>query len=385
MGKPPSCYADSEEVYYDPRPALLLSELEKPANHKALAGTKKGEKTTGERKVAIYQRIGQTLFPEYYALEPRTIADRIKTRTEWLVSTYNKHAKRLQVTGGGIDNPAEDEADQDIPDQFMDFYIGAAGPNDETPDHAKNLWANIESDFPFFPQLHAIIGSRPNHIPPAVTTGVGPNGRRTVHYQAPDDDDDSTNDTEPSGVFASTDGQYRTLLDAIAAERAQRDSASGGEPTDTPSRNQENEAPPSTPASRPVSKRTSISEEAIAKVKGSIRKVAAKPTIEETLFRIQKSSMAALRKKEDARARMEKRQLLLEEFKLGIYTRDEYCVKAAELDSEKDGISARAESHLLGMRRRPLIEKIFDHICLNATISATSERRFVLSSTTPKT
>ena len=54
--------------------------------------------------------------------------------------------------------------------------------------------------------------------------------------------------------------------------------------------------------------------------------------------------MAALRKKEEAKAQMEKCHLLLEEFKLGIYTREEYRAKAAELDGEKDGLSARAES-----------------------------------------
>ncbi|KZP08127.1 hypothetical protein FIBSPDRAFT_666447, partial [Athelia psychrophila] len=134
----------------------LLSELERPANHKALGGTKKGEKTTGERKITIFQWIGEALFPEFFALEPRTITDRVKAKTEWLVSNYNKHAKKLQVTGGGIDNPEDQANNEDLPDQFMEFYIGVTGPDDATPDHAKNLWADIERQFAFFPRLHAI-------------------------------------------------------------------------------------------------------------------------------------------------------------------------------------------------------------------------------------
>ncbi|KZP09652.1 hypothetical protein FIBSPDRAFT_687819, partial [Athelia psychrophila] len=152
----------------------LLSKLERPANHKTLAGTKKGEKTTGERKITIFQRIGEALFPDFYALEPRTVTDHTKAKTEWLISNYNKHAKRLQVTGGGIDNPEDEANHEDLPNQFMEFYIGATGLDDATPEHAKNLWGklliallsscthnfriltDIERQFPFFPRLHAI-------------------------------------------------------------------------------------------------------------------------------------------------------------------------------------------------------------------------------------
>jgi hypothetical protein len=54
-----------------------------------------------------------------------------------LTAQYQKHVKRLQVTGGGID---DDESENDTPDQFMEFYIAADGPDDSTSDHAKNLW-----------------------------------------------------------------------------------------------------------------------------------------------------------------------------------------------------------------------------------------------------
>lgn len=44
----------------------------------------------------------------------------------------------------------------------------------------------IQSEFPPFTRLHALLATRPNTIPPAVTTGTGPVGHKTVHYQPPD-------------------------------------------------------------------------------------------------------------------------------------------------------------------------------------------------------
>lgn len=45
----------------------------------------------------------------------------------------------------------------------------------------------IIKDFPFFPELHWLFSTRPNITPIAVTTGVGPGGHQTIHYQAPDE------------------------------------------------------------------------------------------------------------------------------------------------------------------------------------------------------
>ena len=45
----------------------------------------------------------------------------------------------------------------------------------------------IIKDFPFFPELHRLFSTRPNITPIAVTTGVGPGGHQTIHYQAPDE------------------------------------------------------------------------------------------------------------------------------------------------------------------------------------------------------
>jgi len=58
-----------------------------------------------------------------------------------LVDDYKRHAKKLRVTGGGIggDDDAEKPPSSN-PVEFMDFYIPSSGPDDTTPDFAKNLW-----------------------------------------------------------------------------------------------------------------------------------------------------------------------------------------------------------------------------------------------------
>ena len=43
----------------------------------------------------------------------------------------------------------------------------------------------IEGKFKFFPSLHRIFSTRPSVIPPAVTTGVGPQGRKVTYFQPP--------------------------------------------------------------------------------------------------------------------------------------------------------------------------------------------------------
>jgi len=50
----------------------------------------------------------------------------------------------------------------------------------------KNKLDKITKDFPFFPELHRLFSTRPNITPIAVTTAIGPDGPRTIHYQAPD-------------------------------------------------------------------------------------------------------------------------------------------------------------------------------------------------------
>ena len=43
----------------------------------------------------------------------------------------------------------------------------------------------IHQEFPWFGALHRILSSRPNVIPPAIITGVGPMGREIIHNNPP--------------------------------------------------------------------------------------------------------------------------------------------------------------------------------------------------------
>lgn len=115
---------------------------------------------------------------------------------------YRTHAASLIQTGGGVD-PDKAEAGDNAHHEYSDCYIPASGPDASTTERAKNIWRKFKSflvvtlrsdlqcieqiiiDFPYFPELHRLLSTRPNFNPPALTTGVGPQGRKTVHYQAP--------------------------------------------------------------------------------------------------------------------------------------------------------------------------------------------------------
>jgi hypothetical protein len=84
----------------------------------------------------------------------------------------------------------------------------------------------IVSKFPFFPDLHRMLSTRPNVTPIVITTGVGPAGKKTLHYQAPSKDEDEHEEDEheghpaspPSQVFSATQmQQFWTLQEAFDA------------------------------------------------------------------------------------------------------------------------------------------------------------------------
>ena len=53
-----------------------------------------------------------------------------------LAKVYKQHAKRLTITGEGIDPDSEDGADS----QTCSYFIEAGGPDENTPEQAKNIW-----------------------------------------------------------------------------------------------------------------------------------------------------------------------------------------------------------------------------------------------------
>lgn len=62
-----------------------------------------------------------------------------------LTAKYKEKAALLRQTGGGID-PANSQSTQGLDNEISEsYYIPAAGPQDDTPQEAKNLWGQCLS------------------------------------------------------------------------------------------------------------------------------------------------------------------------------------------------------------------------------------------------
>lgn len=117
--------------------------------------------------------------------------------THRLQKAYTKHLARLRGTGEGVGSVNEGGAIHN------ECLVPADGPDGATPEHAVNLWSEfivgmqiisifiyhtteeIHEEFPWFGALHRILSSRPNVVPPAIVTGVGPTGREIVYNNPP--------------------------------------------------------------------------------------------------------------------------------------------------------------------------------------------------------
>jgi len=150
-----------------------------------------------------------------------------------------------------------------------------------------------------------MLSTRPNVMPIVVTTGVGPAGKRTVHYQAPSEDEDGDESyTAPPQVFSPAQlQQFQTLQEALDAHAAGPLNTSFPDffpssfdldfekenfpltPTLTPTPKQI----PSNyhPTSAPPSTRTLKSFNAIEKAKQRISKLPKKRTFEDVLANLQ--------------------------------------------------------------------------------------------------
>ncbi|KIK92198.1 hypothetical protein PAXRUDRAFT_147829, partial [Paxillus rubicundulus Ve08.2h10] len=132
-----------------------------------------------------------------------------------LLKKYKSHASQLWMTGKGVKsfNGAEDDGSQ--ADKYFNCYIPALGPDVTTTTEAQSIWDKIVEAFPFFPALHCIFSARPNVTPIAITTGVGPHGKKTVHFQAPSDDK-----SNPPAFTPEQHSQMLSLHQVLEAEQA---------------------------------------------------------------------------------------------------------------------------------------------------------------------
>ncbi|KAJ8594912.1 hypothetical protein M405DRAFT_695718, partial [Rhizopogon salebrosus TDB-379] len=103
----------------------LLSEVEKDANRLVLLGKReKKENTSGDSKIAVFQRIGAVVQPDSHKINPTATGKAIKRKYDHLVWKYQQQAKRLRTTGDGIRN-ADDGNDSE--NEFFECYVPADG------------------------------------------------------------------------------------------------------------------------------------------------------------------------------------------------------------------------------------------------------------------
>ncbi|GLB45646.1 hypothetical protein LshimejAT787_2500380 [Lyophyllum shimeji] len=321
----------------------LLTELEVDKNYKVIFGKKdKNENTSGETKVTVFKRIGEKILPELFAVDPTVIGDRVKSKVE---STYRKHHRKLWQTGGGVRADGDDDEPSQEPSQegALDFYIPPTGPDESTPAVAKNLWEQIEKEFPPFPRLHVILSTRPNVVPIVVTTALVPEGHSSVTwYQSPGDSSTEprahetlsqptlpSQPTSPQPVLASQPAlptQPAVLTGASAMSPGAVLRTFGTPLINTP-------AIPTLPPQTRAPKPSTVSQESLEKARALIQKAPAKRSLGETLLDIQRENLEALRSKATEELAIKKRGQLIEELKLGIWSREEYIEKISELES----------------------------------------------------
>jgi hypothetical protein len=119
--------------------------------------------------------------------------------------------------------------------------------------------------------------------------------------------------------------------------------------------NKENAAPSTTPGQR-SQKMKSLASELLEKARLSIKKIPPKPTLEETLVQVQRYDLITViassrelilyhatqrenlkhqQNRADEELNIKKRTLLMEEFKAGLWDRDEYRQRVTALESDK--------------------------------------------------
>ncbi|KAH9971582.1 hypothetical protein BGW80DRAFT_1460533 [Lactifluus volemus] len=316
----------------------LLVEIEKDENYRVLYGKKDvTENTCGETKVAVYNRIAETILLDMYSLYPTTVRDRIKGKLEGLTNCYKKHAKRLHQTGEGVDNNNGSQGSEET----LSFYIMGDGPCVKTPPHAVNIWKQIEQEFPFFPTLHRIFASRPNVTPIVVTTALGPQGQKTVWYQPPDDN----SNIDPELLKESVPPAAGHLMPQ--RECSFGNYASGFVNTDPPSPEPASQAvnikKSATPGPQRGPKPSMVSRDAMENARKAVAKLPQKRSIADTLMEIQRENLAAQRSQNRRRINLELRKQITDELKIGLWTREQAQEKISALENDDSPHSAKRQ------------------------------------------
>jgi len=300
----------------------LIGQMEVKENRLVLFGKQsKDENTSGESKIAVYKRIGGVILPDLFATSPNALAKRVKCKAEGLVDAYKKLAKKLQVTGGGLRNEHGDgdenndsdgesnnddesnpghgsDAEDDGVHQYLDCYITAEGPDHDTTEKARNLWESIVNEFEYFPALHKFLAARSNIVPPVITTGVGPEGRKVVHLQPP------TQSNSVGDAFIDP-----SLRNYSTPHRRQPQS-----PASSPIEVSSSPTPPDTkPMRGKTAPQPSTFQTAVNKVKANATNYKPRKTFEDSLVTLQTQMLESANARENAKLDHDRARLRLEE------------------------------------------------------------------------
>ncbi|KDN34025.1 hypothetical protein RSAG8_12886, partial [Rhizoctonia solani AG-8 WAC10335] len=173
-----------------------LTLVERPENAIILLGKQdKLENTSGESKIVVHARIASDpeVLPQLHKKNPIAAGKKWQSKFNSLCKAYRDKYKELMGTGGGVGHESlssppvdEDGIETGAPTELkLDFYLGPDGPDKGASKAAWNVWEKATSEFKWFKRLHKILNSRPNQVPIALTTGIGPNGPQTVFHQPP--------------------------------------------------------------------------------------------------------------------------------------------------------------------------------------------------------
>ncbi|KAJ7259051.1 hypothetical protein C8J57DRAFT_1340749 [Mycena rebaudengoi] len=329
----------------------LSAEVEKKENRLVILGKNdSSENSTGASKTAVFKQIGSVILPAEFAIDADAVAKRVKSKYNDLYDVYKKQNKRLRQTGGGLGGN-DDNEDESL-HEYMRCYIPSNGPDTTTTEEAKNLWDEITNEFPFFPTFHRLVSTRPNVNPPVIITGLGPEGRKITHLQAPiaaahRPFSNALIDPSLIGRVATPPPQ---LLPSFAGSESSPGTPIPWDATPSPTKptrsprpltNSDKENRPTKSGKKKVKvESTPNLSQAILAARSSTKNIPAKRSFEEMLVNIHETNIEQANRRASLQDDIAKRRLMLEEKqqliemqKLGIYTKDEFLTKLKEIEA----------------------------------------------------
>ncbi|KAG1749293.1 hypothetical protein EDB19DRAFT_1904807 [Suillus lakei] len=186
-----------EIVWTDDLVWQLLAQIELSENRVMLLGKrKKGENTSGDSKVMVYQDMAAAIFPQLHS-QNACNGGPSQMKLIILLSLMKKYkGSNLTLTAMSLTT------------NFLNAMSLLMDPTQ--PQLRKQcIWDEIVEQFKFFPILHQILSSRLNVTPIAITTGIGPHGRKTIQslHTA------LQNKAAHHGILPSFESPFDTIVD----------------------------------------------------------------------------------------------------------------------------------------------------------------------------